>query len=219
MLSAGPRNSTARHQACGACHKLNAAYVDVFHFQDAEFSASWREPHMTIDHRDFCFTQVVRTSFLLASMVVCVLTGPARAQDSTSATANETQRTAAGAIATDDHWSLAEGTGDIAYLDQMLLPEYRSVDADGTAYSKEQLLRGAAKRSGTSVATAMAKIAAYKRAHPSGTSVAIHDNTAILSFYDSALGAQKGIRSSDIFVYTDGRWHAIYSQHIEAGKK
>ncbi|MEP7098382.1 MAG: hypothetical protein ABI748_12020, partial [Dokdonella sp.] len=106
---------------------------------------------MTIRHRDSFFTHAAWASFLLASMVACVLVIPARAQDSASAKASETQQNEAGAIATDDHWSLAEGTGDIAYLDQMLLPEYRSVNTDGTAYSKEQIVKGAAKRSGTSV--------------------------------------------------------------------
>lgn len=168
---------------------------------------------MIIWHRKSFFTHAARASFLLASVVACVLASPARAKDSTPANAKETQRTEAGAIAADEHWSLAEGTGDIAYLDQMLLPEYRSVNTDGTAYSKEQLVKGAAKRSGTSVATAMAKMAAYKQAHPYGTSVVLHDNLAILSFYDPALGAQKGVASSDVLVYTDGRWHAIYSQH------
>jgi hypothetical protein len=156
---------------------------------------------------------------MYASIIACVPIFSVQAQGPVSAAAAETLRTKAGAIATDEHWSLAEGTGDAAYLNQMLLPEYRSVNTDGTAYSKERIIKGAAKRSGTGVAAARANIAAYKQAHPYGTSVAIRDNTAILSFYDLALGAQKGVRSSDVLVYTEGRWHAIYSQHTEAGGK
>ena len=33
-----------------------------------------------------------------------------------------------------------------------------------------------------------------------------------------SLGPEKGIMSSDIFTSIDGGWHAIYSQHTDAGK-
>jgi hypothetical protein len=153
---------------------------------------------------------------VLAAFATCVLVAPAHSQQSSSPAADETRRTEAGVIATDNHWSLAEETGDTAYLDEMLLPAYRSVNDDGTAYSKAQILAGAAKRKGTDLATAQNKLAAYRSQHPYGTSVVIHDNTAIASFYDPARGAQKGVKSSDIFVYVDGRWHALYSQHNPA---
>ena len=46
----------------------------------------------------------------------------------------------------------------------------------------------------------------------------LQGDTAILTFYLKPLGAEKGIMSSDIFVYRDGGWHALYSQHTNAGK-
>jgi hypothetical protein len=39
-----------------------------------------------------------------------------------------------------------------------------------------------------------------------------------VTFYLKPLGPEKGIMSSDIFVYGDGQWHAAYSQHTDAGK-
>lgn len=151
-------------------------------------------------------------------MATCLLMSPARAQESGPSSAAEMQRTEAGVTATDNHWSLAEYTGDTAYLDQMLLPQYQSVNVDGTAHSKAQILAGAAKGRGTDLATANGKFAAYRSAHPYGTTVTIHDNTAIATSYDQALGAQKGVKSSDIFVYENGRWHAIYSQDTQVGE-
>jgi hypothetical protein len=173
---------------------------------------------MTVFHHSFSSVRAARAGWLVFSMGTCLLMSPARAQDSGPISAAEMQRTEAGVIATDNHWSLAEYTGDTAYLDQMLLPPYQSVNVDGTAHSKAQILAGAAKSRGTDLATANSKVAAYRSAHPYGTNVTIHDDTAVVTFYDQALGAQRGIKSSDIFVYVDGHWHAIYSQHTQVGQ-
>jgi hypothetical protein len=51
-----------------------------------------------------------------------------------------------------------------------------------------------------------------------GPHVVIRGDTAILSFYDPMLGAANGVRSSDVFVYVGGHWHALYSQHSAAAK-
>jgi hypothetical protein len=169
---------------------------------------------MNVCDRRFSHTHAARAGWAAFSMAMCLLMSPAKAQDS----AVETQRTEAGVMATDDHWSLAEMTGDTAYLEQMLLPQYESVNDDGSAHSKAQIVAGAAKRSGTDIATANSKLSAYRKEHPYSSTVAIHDNTAVATFYDPARGPQKGIKSADIFVYADGHWHAMYSQHTEAGK-
>lgn len=129
---------------------------------------------------------------------------------------DETHRTEAGVMAVDSHWSLAEISGDTAWLDQMLLPEYRSVNNDGTVHAKSAIVAGAAKHKGTSMAKAKQQFADYEKKHPYGSAVALHGNTAIVTFYDPALGPQKGVKSSDIFLYIHGRWHAMYSQHTAA---
>jgi hypothetical protein len=125
-------------------------------------------------------------------------------------------KTPAAVIAADDGWDKAEDTGDTAYIDNLLLSDYRSVNADGSVHDKAAILAGA-KRHVNSPDYA-AKTAKWQAAHPMGTQAIIHGDTAVLTFYLKPLGPEKGIMSSDIFVYRDGQWHAIYSQHTDAGK-
>lgn len=133
-----------------------------------------------------------------------------------AASIDETARSEAAVIAVDQHWLEAEVGGDTAYLDDLLLPEYRSVGAYGVAHPKADIVAHAAKNRGSD--EERNKVEAWLKTHPSGKSVVIHGDTAILSFYDPVLGAAKGVRSSDIFVYVDGHWHALYSQHSAEAK-
>lgn len=124
---------------------------------------------------------------------------------------DQSTRTSQAAIAVDDHWSQAEVSGDTAWLDSMLLPEYRSISADGKVLDKKTLLAHAAKNRGSD---AMRKrVEAWVKADPTATSVVMRGNVAILSFSDPKTGR---VMSSDIFVYQDGGWHALYSQHSHA---
>jgi Domain of unknown function (DUF4440) len=125
-------------------------------------------------------------------------------------------KTAAAVIADDDGWEKAEESGDVAYVDNLLLPDYRSVSADGSVHDKAAILANAKQNLGS--AQHAEKVAKWLAAHPMGSSVVIQDDTAVVTFYLKPLGPQKGIMSSDIFVYRDGEWHAIYSQHTDAGK-
>jgi hypothetical protein len=127
---------------------------------------------------------------------------------------DETAHSEAAVIAVDQHWLEAELDGDTAWLDDMLLPGYRSVGADGAVHPKAAIMAHAAKNRGSDAERR--KVEAWIKAHPSGKSVVIHGDTAILSFYDPARGAASDVRSSDIFVYVGGRWHALYSQHSGA---
>ena len=128
---------------------------------------------------------------------------------------DETERTEAAVMAVDQHWMDAELDGDTAWLDAMMLPEYRSVGADGKVHPKAAIVAHAAKNRGSDAERR--KVDAWRKVHPSGESVVIRGDTAILTFYDPALGATNGVRSSDVFVYVDGRWHALYSQHSAVG--
>lgn len=76
---------------------------------------------------------------------------------------------------------------------------------------KAAILAHAAKKCGSD--EARLKVEAWQKTHPSGKSVAIRGDAAILSFYALVKGAPIGVRSSDIFVYEQGRWQALYSQH------
>ena len=155
----------------------------------------------------------LRTMFALA-LVAAI---PAHAWDLAPPGANEHEQSEVGVRATEDHWSLAEVTGQTDWLESMLLPGYRSVDANGSAHSKERIVAGAAKNKGST--DGKAKLDAYMKEHPSGTSVVVHGNIAVVSFYDLSLGPDKGVKSSDIFLYEGGAWHAAYSQHGTVGKE
>jgi hypothetical protein len=125
-------------------------------------------------------------------------------------------KTAAAVIAADNGWDRAENTGDVAYVDNLLLPDYRSVSADGSVHSKADIL--ANTKSNVGSPEHAAKVAKWQAAHPMDTAAVIQGDTAIVTFHLKPLGPEKGIMSSDIFVYRDGEWHAIYSQHTDAGK-
>jgi hypothetical protein len=155
----------------------------------------------------------------LMSLAVLVLAAEALVAATSAASAagiDESVRSEAAVIAVDHHWLEAELDGNTAWLDAMLLPEYRSVGADGVVHAKAAIVAHAAKNRGND--SERRKVEAWLKAHPSGQSVVIHGDTAVLTFYDPALGAAKGVRSSDIFVYVNGRWHALYSQHSAVGK-
>jgi hypothetical protein len=155
------------------------------------------------------------TIFLAALAASLAAAPPIGAQTVAPAATNaEAERTAAGAIATDQHWSRAEVYGDTAFLRGLLLPGYRSVGHDGVVYDRAQILAGAVKRGADTVAS-KAAVAAYRKAHPYATLVVLEGNTAVLSFYSPTLGPDRGLRSSDILVFEDGRWHALYSQHSD----
>ena len=135
------------------------------------------------------------------------------AQEAAAANVDETQHSEAAVMAVDQHWSIAEMTGDSTWLANMLMPDYRTVSNDGTMHDKQALLTSMAKRKSITLSEAQLKIAGYLKEHHIGSNVAIHGDTAIVSFYDTTLGPQKGMSSADVFVYEGGRWHAWYSQH------
>jgi hypothetical protein len=156
---------------------------------------------------------------VMACLAVLVLGGEAVIAATSAARAagiDESARSEDAVIAVDQHWLEAELGGDTAWLNAMLLPEYRSVGADGVVHPKAAIMAHAAKNRGSD--TERHQVEAWLKTHPSGKSVVIHGDTAIVSFYDPAKGAASDVRSSDIFVYVDGRWHALYSQHSGAGK-
>jgi hypothetical protein len=125
-------------------------------------------------------------------------------------------KTADAVKAADDNWEKAEERGDVAYVDDLLMPGYRSVNADGTVHDKAAILANARNNLGS--AEHAEKVAKWLAAHPMGSSVLIQGDTAVVTFYSKPLGPEKGIMSSDIFTYVDGRWHAIYSQHTQVGR-
>jgi hypothetical protein len=131
---------------------------------------------------------------------------------------DEARRDEAALRAIDDHWGRAEGEGDVAYLAQLLAPEYRSIGSTGTATTRAALLEHAARRASSAAARDEARKAreAFMAAHPTGVSVVIHGPVGIVSFYNPERGADHAVRGADVFVYDANRWHAIYSLHNAA---
>lgn len=122
-------------------------------------------------------------------------------------------KSAAAVKAADDAWGAAELRGEFRFLERVLAPGYRSVDAHGKAVGREELI--ARVRSRGRSADYAAKVADWRAKHPSRSAVALYGDTAILTWVDSS-GNPAPISSCDIFVYRDGRWQAIYSQHTIA---
>lgn len=120
---------------------------------------------------------------------------------------DETAHTAAAVIAVDEHWLRAEEGGDTAWLDAMLLPDFRTIGHDGKVVTKSMLLKSATKNRGSD--KMRERVDAWLKTHPSRKSVVMHGDVAVLSFVNPQTGH---IWSSDIFVYENGHWHALYSQ-------
>ncbi|MEW9571583.1 nuclear transport factor 2 family protein [Rhodanobacter sp. Si-c] len=161
----------------------------------------------------------VRTSLACAGLLLgagAVGTQAMAAQQSGTSATDETARTAAAVMAVDQHWLEAEENGDTAWLDGMLLPDYRSVGVAGTFATKAAILAHAAKNRGSQAMKQ--QVAAWQQAHPVEQQVTLQGDTAILSFVSSAPATKGKLYSSDVFTYIDGRWHALYSAHTELGK-
>lgn len=120
-------------------------------------------------------------------------------------------KTAAAVLAADDAWGDAEGRGDAAFVDALLMPDYRSVGASGKSTLKAAIVAGARARAGSPMAAEA--IAAWKAEHPLRGDVVLNGDTAVLTWVSLKPSAGQPISSSDIFVYRGGRWHPIYSQH------
>ena len=133
--------------------------------------------------------------------------------NSSEAQVAQDAHTTAAVIAVDRGWTVAEEKGDVAYVDALLLPEYRSISPDGSAHDKQAIL--ANTRKATPERAAM--IEKYLADHPMDMVVAINGDTAVLTF-TAVNDAKKLVRSCDLFVYRSGCWHALYSQHTDAEK-
>jgi hypothetical protein len=147
---------------------------------------------------------------LLISFLIPTMAGASHRSDTVGL---RSARSEAAVRASDDAWSEAEQRGDVQFVDRLLLPDYRSVGPDGTVHTKADIL-GNTRRNGGSD-QARKRVADWKARHPTNTSVKIEGDTAILTFV-SATNTEKRVSSCDVFVLTNGRWRALYSQHTTA---
>ena len=121
-------------------------------------------------------------------------------------------RDEAAVIAADDSWLKAEVSGNGDYLDGLLLPGYMSVGAGGKITSKAQIVAKARARTKEELVQLAQQVATWKTAHP----VTIVGDAAILRWVATQSDGTASVSSSDMFLYRDGRWRAIYSQHTSA---
>lgn len=132
----------------------------------------------------------------------------------TLAASSSERRTAAAVLAVDNGWTDAEIKGDANFVDALLLPEYRSIGSDGKISDKAAIVGNSRARGPHS--DFGKKVADYKATHPTRGKVTLSGDTAILTWVSLVPGKNEPIASCDIFVYRDGRWRAIYSQHTTA---
>jgi hypothetical protein len=123
-------------------------------------------------------------------------------------------KTAAAVLAADEAWGAAEMKGDFAFVDRLLLPEYRSIGSSGKVTDKAKIVAGTRKRGPSKAYSDM--VTAWKAAHPSRGDVTIDGDTAILAWTAVGSNGAVSVRSCDVFVYRSGRWRALYSQHTAA---
>ncbi len=160
----------------------------------------------------------------LASAAPTPTPGPAPAAASSappaaaSAPPDESRHDEAALRAIVDHWDRAEHDGDVAYLSQLLAPEYRSIGAGGEATTRAALLEQAERVQRSAEARVARRRAgeAFLRAHPTAVSVTVHGPVGIVSYYNPGRGLDHSVRGSDVFVYEGNRWHAVYALHNNA---
>lgn len=102
-------------------------------------------------------------------------------------------------------WTDAEYHADTATLKKLLLPEYRTVSSRGV-HDRDQLIAGVLKRGGNTVEPPYSTWPTPK--------IEIHGATALATF---AVGDSS--YSVDVFVFENGGWHAMYSQHTQMKKE
>lgn len=150
-------------------------------------------------------------SVLFAPLLLVSVASPAFAFD---AAHPSEQRTTEAFLAADEAWGNAETHGNAGYIDWLLLDGYASIGADGRITTKQQIVEGARKH-GNSQELAK-EVADWKAAHPSRADVKLFGDTGMLTWVATDVDTAQPVNSSDIFVYRDGHWHGVYSQHSTA---
>ena len=133
-------------------------------------------------------------------MILSLTVGAACAAVAVGASAPDVETTATveGVRAVESHWARAFVTADTAYLEQLLVDEYVSINQSGRARPKAEIIELSRKiASGPNPPTPSESTA----------KIVVHGNAAI------ATAANATDASVDVFFYEGGRWHAWYSQH------
>lgn len=108
-------------------------------------------------------------------------------------------KSAEGVNAVEDHWTRAFVAGDAAYLDRLLADDYVSVNGNGVARPKAEVIAMAQR---------------YAASNPAP--LAPRDPSPVSIEGDTAIVHHRSPQdvSIDVFYWRDGAWHAWYSQHL-----
>ncbi len=158
------------------------------------------------------WTNQLMTTRILGHIASAVLV--ATIAPSASSAAPRQARDAAAVLAVDEAWTDAEIRGDASFVDALLLPEYRSIGANGKITDKAAIVASSLKRGSHS--DFGKTVAAYRATHPMRGDVVINGDTAILTWVSLVSGKGEPIASCDTFLYRGKRWRALYSQHSTA---
>lgn len=107
----------------------------------------------------------------------------------------------AAVVDTENGWEKAEVTGDDAFLDRLLAPDYVSVGSDGSIHDKERIKAGARR---------------YAAQNPGAKPIMMGPTSTVDVYGDMALVHHHHGTDSisvDVFQLRDGHWVAVYSQH------
>jgi hypothetical protein len=122
-------------------------------------------------------------------------------------------KTDAAVLAASDDWLAAERRGDVAALEQRLMPEYQDILPNGHVHPRSALIAHAANLKDPSTVPAKQLAAEFRNAHPVVEKVIITGDTALLSYHSTDSQIEDEVRSIDVFVYNQGRWRALVSTH------
>jgi hypothetical protein len=106
----------------------------------------------------------------------------------------------AGVREVENAWSRAFVTGDAKVLDDLLDPAYVSVSTSGVPRPKAEIIAAATR---------------FAEQHPNTPVQPLPPTSTISIKGDTAVVTHHGDKetSVDVFYYSQGRWHAWYSQH------
>lgn len=119
---------------------------------------------------------------------------------SLSANALEQGPNEAGVREVENAWSRAFITGDAKALDDLLDPAYVSVSASGVPRPKAEIVAAATRFAAQHPNTPVQPL-------PPTSTISIKGDTAVVTHH----GDKE--TSVDVFYFSQGRWHAWYSQH------
>ena len=125
-------------------------------------------------------------------------------------------KTDSAVLAASDDWLAAERRGDVAALEQRLMPDYRDIMPNGIVHPRSALISHTANLKDPSTVPAKQLAAEFRKAHPAIEKVIISGDTALINYLSADPQTEGEVLSIDVFVYDHGRWRALISTHFHS---